>query len=192
MPSKSMSAAFAEGLHKDNDDDPDEESSSIAGQASSGDGEDDKYWCVREKVYVECGNEKKVLYFMCIGLKHRNDNSNKEQPLFSFEQEPWSLLAKNPFLRPQNSDLVHEITRRAYKFDLVRPLPCPSNWSRVQILEWLERNPIQNVANIEFLTKEVFRLQDLLIRAKQQRKGIENNSITAPGGDCKEMARKCP
>ena len=70
-----MSAASTEGLHKDNDDDPDEESS-IAGQASYGDGGDDNYCCVSETVYVKCGNEKKVLYLMCISLKHRNNNSN--------------------------------------------------------------------------------------------------------------------
>jgi hypothetical protein len=176
VPSKSMSAASTGGLHNDNDDDPDEE-------ASSGDGGDDNYCCVSEKVYVECGNEKKVLYLMCIGLTHRNNNSNEAQLLFSFEQEPWSLLlAKNSFLRPKNSDFVHEITRRAHLFNLVRPLPCPSKWSRVQILEWLEQNPIQNVADIEFLTKEVFRLQVLLIRAQQQWQGIENNSITSAGG----------
>ena len=92
VPSKSMSAASAEGLHRDNDDDPDEEAY-IAGQASSGDGGDDNYCCVSGKVYGECGNKKKVLYLMCIGLKHRNNNSNEEQPLFSFEQETWSLLA---------------------------------------------------------------------------------------------------
>jgi hypothetical protein len=48
------------------------------------------------------------------------------------------------------------------------PEPRPSNWTRVQTLEWLEHNPIRNVADVEFLTNEVLRLRDLLVRAQQQ------------------------
>ena len=50
----------------------------------------------------------------------------------------------------------------------IAPELCPSNWTRVQILEWLEHNPIRNVADVEFLTNEVLRLRDLLVRAQQQ------------------------
>ena len=130
-----------------------------------------------------CGVRKrnKVLYLLCIGLVHRN-NSNAEQPLFSFEQEPWSLLPKNSFLRPKNTDFVHEITRRVNLFN-ISPVPCcPSNWTRIQIIEWPERNPIHNVADIEFLTNEVFRLRDLLIRAQQQQGSYSITGSTAGGG----------
>lgn len=161
--------ASAEVLQEDNDDAPNE--ASITGAPVDG---DDNYCCVSEQVYVEGGNEKKVLYLLCIGLMHCNHN-NEEQPLFSFEQEPWSVLPKHSFLRPKNPDYVHEIRRRAKLFSIA-PEPRPSNWSRVQILEWLERNPIQNAADIEFLTNEVLRLRDLLIRARQQQEG------TASGG----------
>jgi hypothetical protein len=63
--------------------------------------------CLSQQLYVDAGNEKKVLYLFCIGL-NRSNNSN--EPLFSFEQEPWSFLPKN-LLRPRNVDYVHEITR---------------------------------------------------------------------------------
>jgi hypothetical protein len=39
---------------------------------------------------------------------------------------------------------------------------------RAQTLEWLERNPIRDVADIDFLTNKVLRLQDLLIRRAQE------------------------
>jgi hypothetical protein len=111
---------------------------------------------------------------------NRNDG-NEEQPLFSFEQEPWLHLPKNSILRPKNTDFVHEISRRAILFNIV-PVPRPpSNWTRVQILEWLERNPIHNVADIAFLTNEVFRLRDLLIRAQQQQ-GVANSTTGSGGG----------
>ena len=108
----SMSAVAPEGLHGDNDK-PEDDVASITRQASGG-GDDgrDSYICVSEQVYVESGNEKKVLYSMCLGLTHRTNNDSEEQPLFSFEQEPWSMLPKNSLLRPKNSDFVHEITRR--------------------------------------------------------------------------------
>ncbi len=109
------------------------------------------------------------------------NNSNDEQPLFSFEQERWLHLPKNSFLRPKNSDFVHhEISRQAILFNIV-PVPRYSNWTRVQILEWLERNPIHDVADIAFLTNEVFRLRDLLIRAQQQQ-GVANSTTGSGGG----------
>jgi hypothetical protein len=93
--------------------------------------------CLSNQLYIDSGNDKKVLYLLCIGL---TDNSGTA-PLFSFEQEPWSRLPK-PSLRPRNIDYVKEISRRASLYD-VNPPPRPSNWTRVQINEWLERNPIQ-------------------------------------------------
>jgi hypothetical protein len=174
-----MSAVAPEGLHGDNDEPEDDEAS----REASGGGDDgrDSYICVSEQVYVESGNEKKVLYLMCLGLTHRTNNDSEEQPLFSFEQQPWSMLPKNSLLRPKNSDFVHEITRRTHLFNIV-PVPRPSNWSRAQIMEWLERNPIQNVADKEFLTNEVFRLRDLFIRAQQHQQEHENSGVLGGGG----------
>ena len=97
-----------------------------------------------------------MLYLLCIGLVHRND-SNEEQPLFSFEQEPWLHHPKNYYVRTKNTDFVHEISRQAKLFNIV-PVLRPSNRTRVQILEWLEQNPIHDVADIAFLTNEVLRL----------------------------------
>ena len=57
--------------------------------------------CLSNQLYVNSGNDKKVLYLLCIGL---TDNSGTA-PLFSFEQEPWSRLPK-PSLRPRNIDYV--------------------------------------------------------------------------------------
>ena len=59
----------------------------------------------------------------------RADNEN-EEPLFSFEREPWSLLPKTVGMCPRNTDYVKEIVRRAELFD-VNPVPRPSNWMRV-------------------------------------------------------------
>ena len=46
--------------------------------------------CISRDVYIDSGNEKKILFVLCVGLKCEDD-----QPLFSFEREPWSLLPGN-------------------------------------------------------------------------------------------------
>lgn len=165
-------SASAEGLHKDDNDDLNDEA--IAGQAN-----DNYTCCISEKVYVDSGNEKKVLYLLCVGLMYRNNNEDI-RPLFSFEEEPWSLLPKNSHVRPKNTEYIREITRRARLFNIV-PESRPSNWTRVQILEWLEHNPIRNNEDIEFLTNEVLRLQDLLIRAQRQQ-GASGTTTAGSGG----------
>jgi hypothetical protein len=114
------------------------------------------------------------LYVLCIGLKNRHDN---EQPLFPKESEPWSLLPpKTSFLRPKNTDYVHAITRNARFFNIA-PILRPSNWTRGQTLEWLALNPVSEVDDIEFLTNEVARLQDVARRAQQQQHG--ENVVTS-------------
>jgi hypothetical protein len=87
-----------------------------------------------QQIHIDSGNDKKVLFLLSIGLDHHN------KPLFSFEQEPWSLLPKT-FLCPRNNEFVHEIKWRANVFN-IHPVPRPSNWTKVQTMDWLERNPV--------------------------------------------------
>ena len=63
--------------------------------------------CLSEQIHVGSGNNKKVLYMHCIGLRFN------DEPLSLYEEEPWSTLPKT-VLRPQNKqDFVNEILRRA-------------------------------------------------------------------------------
>ncbi len=89
--------ACAEGLNKDDGDNPNPEAS-VGGQ-----GRDDKSYCgcVSEQGYVDSGNETKVLFLMCIGVMYRNNN-NEEQPL--------SLLPKNSQVCPKNLEYILEVT----------------------------------------------------------------------------------
>ena len=100
------------------------------------------------QVYIGSGNDKKVLYLLCIGL---NCPDRNEEPLFLFETEPWSLLPKSCMVRPKNMEYVHDIMRRAKLYNTV-PLPRARKWNRVQTMEWLQQNPICNHADIELLT----------------------------------------
>jgi hypothetical protein len=60
--------------------------------------------CESEQKYIESGNEKKVLYLLCIGLNR--PDTNHEQPIFSFEDEPWSLLPKTTVVHPKKMDFA--------------------------------------------------------------------------------------
>jgi hypothetical protein len=131
--------------------------------------------CNCQRVYEDSGNEKKVLYLMCVGLNHNG------LPLFSFENEPWSLLPKSSLVRPKNTDYVKEVARRAEHFN-ISPAPRPSNWTRAQIMEWLEQNTIREEKDIEFLTNEVSRLCVVLERAQQQTRTTTELVSTNAGG----------
>lgn len=135
--------------------------------------------CLCQKLYEEAGNQKKVLYLMCVGLRDRDGNS----PLFCLETEPWLQLPKTASLRPKNTDFCNEVARRATLFN-VFPLPRPSNWTRQLCIDWLQQNPVRNEADIEFLTKEVARVRDILVRAQQQEQEGEllPSTVSTGGG----------
>ena len=157
-------ATFLAAPHHDNDEAPTPE-----GQHRNHDG-----CCLSQQLYIESGNNKKVLYLLSIGVRDSNN-----EPLFSFEREPWSLLPKNSIMRPRNTDYVNEIVRRANLFEIV-PVPRPSNWTRLQTSEWLHRNPVRDEKDIEFLTMEVLRLRNVLERrTEEQQQQVLTN---APAG----------
>ena len=110
-----------------------------------------------QDIYEDSGNKKKVLYLLCIGLNHN------ELPLFSFDDEPWSLLPKTSIVCPQNSHLVKEASRRAELYNIT-PVPRPRSWTRAQSMEWLQQNPVRGGADVEFLTNTVLRLYIVLER----------------------------
>jgi hypothetical protein len=121
--------------------------------------------CPSQKAYEESGNEKKVQYLMSIGLQCNGS------ALFWFETVPWSLLPKTS-LRPKNTDYGKEIARRSKLFK-ISPALRPSNWTRLQTIEWLQQNPVRDNVDIDFLTKEVARVRNVLVRAQQQQETNE-------------------
>ena len=129
--------------------------------------------CVSQQLYIDSGNDKKVLFLLCIGLKF------DDEPLFAVDDEPWSTLPRT-VLRPRNNDFVHDFFRRARHWNM-NPLPRPRNWNRQQTMEWLERNPVSTDANVEFLTNEVLRLRDHLLR-KAQEEQDQRQAIVGRGG----------
>ncbi len=136
--------------------------------------------CLSQEIYVDSGNSNKVLHLLCIGLTAHNNNN---APTFSFDREPWSALGKMSVVRPQNTDYVNEMVRRANLFNIV-PLPRPSNWTRERTLGWLEKKPVRNDVDIEFLRSEVVRFCNVLERARNDQGvlvGVGGNSNGSVG-----------
>lgn len=77
---------------------------------------------------------------------------------------------------PRNNDFVREVLRRATALK-VDPMPRPSNWTRVQNIEWLERNPITCEEDVTFLTSEVLRVREKLLRKNQEILEQQQNAI---------------
>jgi hypothetical protein len=130
-----------------------------------------------EQAYVDSGNQKKILYLLCIGMTTANDNGNA--PLFSFDEEPWLSLPKTDF-RPRNNDFIREVLRRASALK-VDPMPRPSNWTRVQNIEWLERYPIACEEDVTFLNSEVLRVREKSLRKNQEILEQQQNAVIGGG-----------
>ena len=105
-----------------------------------------------QKLFIDSGNDKKVLHLMSIGVSADNKNV---KPLFSFECEPWSLLPKTVGMRPCNTDYLKEIVRQAELFHVV-PVPLPSN----------------DEVDIRFLRGKVLRLRNVLERRVQEQQAL--------------------
>lgn len=120
-----------------------------------------QFSCTSHEVYVNSGNQKKVLFLVCLGLCV---SETDDAPLFSFESEPWSRLPKTEMLRPVNVDFAKEVVRRS-RLLRIHPTPRPLNWPKSQKIEWLEANPVQDSIDISFLRGEVSRLKEILERS---------------------------
>ena len=163
MTSQSIDCPFV-----DDDDIPDRDNFAPFPQGA-GVPEEDVGFCRSKQIYIDSGNNKKVLFMLSIGLRVNNE------PLFSVDEEPWSTLPKTVF-RPRNNDFVHEVLRRANDMN-INPLPRPTNWNRQQSMEWLERNPFTTDADVEFLTSEVRRLREVLLRRAREQDEQQQGSI---------------
>ena len=98
------------------------------------------------------------------------------------------VTSSKTLMRPKNIDYVNEIVRRATLFN-IRPIPRPSNWNKVQKMEWLQRNPIRDggdiefLSDIEFLRKEVLRLEDVLTQKAREQQEMQSALVVGGGGN---------
>jgi hypothetical protein len=158
-------------------------SSSTDDSGAVNDGTSEEFTCLSQKVYVESGNQKKVLHLLSIGLLVSDTN---DDPLFSFDSEPWCMLPKTTEMRPVNSEFAKEIIRRSTVLR-IHPTPRPSNWPKSLKIEWLQTHPVQDSIDVSFLRGEVLRLKEILERSlveeRQQREmlGLDGIGVSRGG-----------
>ena len=125
---------------------------------------------VCQALYVDSGTDKTVLCVLAIGLK-----TNDDKPLFAVNEEPWCSLTNQQFRSPKNTDMLKEIRRRARlvsRNSVSATLPKAKNWTKSHMFEWLERNPVSEAADVEFLTTEVLRVREVyttMLEEKERR-----------------------
>ena len=64
-----------------------------------------------------------------------------------------------------------EVLRRASASNM-RLAPRPRNWTQNQMMEWLEEHPVTDSMDIQFLTFEVLRIQQISSRMQQEQQQL--------------------
>ena len=91
------------------------------------------------------------------------------------------ILRKKTLRPPKNSDLIQEIRRRASSLSM-KSAPRPSNGTQNQMMEWLEENSVSDTADVQFLTFEVLRLQEISVRMQEeQQQFLTMDDLSVPG-----------
>lgn len=121
-----------------------------------------------EQVYRTSGNSKITLAVLCIGLM---DDSG--DPLMDISRDPWSSIRPKSDIKPKGKDLVNEILRRAKTLKL-NPLPRPNGWNTEKMMNWLNKNPVTQSTDIEFLHAEVSRVREILVAANKEEEEEES------------------
>jgi hypothetical protein len=114
-----------------------------------------------EKIYGEQLNSKKLLMVMAYGIKVRNCN------IGDTEVPPYSTSRNRKGITPASAMLIEEVTRRCIATNRA-PVKCKS-YPKPKLLSWLIKNPVDNPADVEFLTKEVATLHKQIAEAAQEK-----------------------
>jgi hypothetical protein len=67
---------------------------------------------------------------------------------------------------------VKEVQRRATASNMRSSVPRLSNWTQNQMIEWLEEHPVTDSMDVQFLTFEVLRLQEISRRMQQEQQQL--------------------
>jgi hypothetical protein len=55
-------------------------------------------------------------------------------------------------------------------------LPRPTNWARMQMMEWLDSNPVSEACDVDFLTSENLRLHKVNDRMRSEHQQQESSA----------------
>lgn len=112
-----------------------------------------------ERVYVESGNSKIILYLLCIGTPSAID----------LDEEPWKSQPRRSVV-PQRKQYQDEVVRRANILQLQgREMPRPSGWSVEKCINELKTKfIITNQDDMLFLSQECTRVTTILVAAQEE------------------------
>ena len=124
-------------------------------------GDDDESLSANQ-LYLRSNNSKKVLFLMAIGLK-----ADGGEALVDLDFPLWKSTFKKRESKVQRGEYVQEVLRRATILKLSK-IPLCRNWPVASSTKFLERNPIQDPADILFLKTEIRRFEGLFHAAEEE------------------------
>jgi hypothetical protein len=101
--------------------------------------------------FLEKDQCMKILVVMCRGIIDKDG-----KPLLDPTEHPWNKVKPVSTIKPLASDYRIEIEMRiCSSYPPMSSPPRPKAWKLERILNWLDKNPITAIEDVEYLTKVV-------------------------------------
>jgi hypothetical protein len=108
--------------------------------------------------YLALNQNKRVLMSLCIGLG-----------VGDMKKQPYESARKKSTFKPSNNILANEVLRRFYcqqasdnSSKKLKPVPKPKHWNEPHLKEWLQENPITDLADISFVLEREAEFRNLI------------------------------
>lgn len=130
--------------------------------------------CAAERHFVEKGRTLRTLVTLCRGIL--DDDGNQ---LIDANAEPWCQIKPEKQVKPTNAEYVDEIRRRWKEFAGIptnfKAEPAPKKWKTAQLLEWLDKNPVVDAANVAYLKAMAKEYKTSATEAARERAELAND-----------------
>lgn len=122
-----------------------------------------------EIVHNAHGNTKESLATLAVGLFENN------KPLLDYDDYPFEKIPRRE-IKPTQHHLKDEVVRRAAlrRINGVRP----ASWSRADCIKWLNKYPVQENADVEFIKKSVTELKQQYDTKRKRDDKVTNDIST--------------
>jgi hypothetical protein len=119
-------------------------------------------------LYKDTFNSKKLLMVMAYGIIASGRN------IGDYQADPYASCGRRNAFLPMVPMLIKEVFRRCASKKTTAP-KC-KNWPKPMLLEWLIKNPTENLPDVNFLIKEEESFRSIIIDAEKER---ANGMLTA-------------
>lgn len=136
--------------------------------------------CSIERLFEEFDRSFAALVMLSIGMKDENGKT-----ILDVNDDPWKSLQSSRRNRKKQKQIKpsldimrkHIIWRWVNVCKSTPPMPRPRQWPQRQVVEWLEKNPINSTNDILFLTSTIAKEKQLAFEALEK-EASENDLLS--------------